>query len=176
MHIMMACRDMEVYLHSFLNLILHRRCFKLHAPNFLPAAMQPRRPSKYKANSAHTGEGLGLFVFDVWQQHMSAVRSSEMSGPVTSSHPRRRNRQEPCFGNIFSLSLIEIRIFACAVLILVSILAKVYCGYQSNVKYFRIILTLCACRDFTQITITEFFLSFIRICLLTYCSHPEDKQ
>jgi len=65
---------------------------------------------------------------------MKAVRSSEMSGPVTSSHPRRRNHQQPCCGNIFSRSVTEMRILAFPVLILVPVLAKVYCGYLSNLK------------------------------------------
>ena len=56
---------------------------------------------------------------------MTAVRPFETSGPVTSSHPSCEN---------ISLSVIEMRILTCTVLILVSVMAKVYFGYLSNVK------------------------------------------
>jgi len=38
----------------------------LHAPATLHELREPLGPSKYDAKSAHTGEGLGLILFDVW--------------------------------------------------------------------------------------------------------------
>jgi len=91
-----------------------------------------------------------------------------MSGPVTPSRPRRRNRQQPCCRNIFSQLVMEMRILAFPIIILVSVLAKDYCDYLSNIKRLKITLALCACHDFTQVTISGLFVSFIRIFLITY--------
>jgi hypothetical protein len=58
---------MEDYFYSFLTPTLHRRCFFfLSRPSNLPVETEPPGPSKYEATFAHIGEGLGLFVVDVW--------------------------------------------------------------------------------------------------------------
>ena len=100
MHTITVCREMELYFPSFLKPTLHRRVFYLHAPATLPVETEPSGPSKYEATSAHIGEGFGLFVFHFW---IAAYESSRFfRNVVASSHPRRRNRQQPCRGNIFS--------------------------------------------------------------------------
>ena len=84
------------------------------------------------------------------------------------SRPRRRNRQQRCCRTIFTQLVMEMWILNIPVLILVSVLVKVYCDYLSNIKCFKITLALCACYTFTQVTITEFFVSFIRKFLMIY--------
>jgi len=88
--------------------------------------------------------------------------------PVNPSRRRQRNRQQPCCRNIFSQLVMEMRILNFPLFILISVLAKEFCDYLSNRKSFKITLALCACRNFTQVTITEFFVSLIRIFLMTY--------
>jgi len=96
-----------------------------------------------------------------------------MSGPVTPARHRKRNCRQPCCRNIFSQLLMEMRILNIPVLyntdtILVSVLAKEYCDDHGNITCFKMALALCACYTFTQVTITELFVSFIRIFLMTY--------
>lgn len=104
---------------------------------------------------------------------MRAVSSSEMSDPITSSHPRRRNRQQHCCGAVL---VNEMWILTRPEIMLVPVLAKAYCGYQKNVKELQNNTSIMLCHDFTQVTITKFYLSFIRIFLMTYFTHTEDKQ
>jgi len=58
---------------------------------------------------------------------------------------------------------------------LVPVLAKAYCGYQKNVKELQNNTSIMLCHDFIQVTITKFYLSFIRIFLMMYFTHTEDK-
>ena len=130
---------------------------------------------KYEAKSAHTDEGLGLSVFDVW---ITAYESSTFFRNVRPRHQFTSQKKESSATLLWKHLLPignQMRILGPKVFILVSVLAKAYWGYLSNIKYIKIILALCACHDFTQTTIIEFFLSFIRTTLMTYFRHNKDK-
>jgi hypothetical protein len=99
---------------------------------------------------------------------VSSTRHPITPSPIDPSRPRRRNRQKPSCRNIFSQLVMEMRILIFPVLILFSLSAKEYCDYISNIKCFKITLALCACHNFSPVTIIEFFVSFIRIYLMTY--------
>jgi hypothetical protein len=66
MHTMIACREMEIYFHSCLPRHYMDMVFYFHSSTTLSAAREPSGPSIYEDQSAHTGEGLGPFRFDVW--------------------------------------------------------------------------------------------------------------
>ena len=130
---------------------------------------------KYEANIAHIGEGLDLSVFDVW---IAAYESSTFFRNVRPRHQFISQKKESSATLLWQHLLPNgnhMRILGPPVFILVSVLAIAYWGYLSNIKYIKIILALCACHDFTQTKITEFFLSFIRTTLMTYFRNNKDK-
>ena len=157
--------------------------FYLDAPTTLPTETEPPRPSKYEAKSAHIGEGLGLFVFDVWIAAYESSTYFRNVSPVTSSHPRRRNRQQPCCGNIFSRSVIETRELPCPVFMLVSVLDEVHFGYPCNTEVFYnntiiIIIIIIMCMSWFHPSNNNRIISlcFMWILLMTYFTRNKDKQ
>jgi hypothetical protein len=61
-----ACKEIKVYVHSFLIPRYMDVVFYLHSPATLTEARKTPESSKYEDKSAHIGEGLGFFVLDVW--------------------------------------------------------------------------------------------------------------
>jgi len=57
---------MEFFIHSFLSPTLHRSCYLSSLSSKFTRGQKPPGPSKFEMNTTQIGEGLGLFMFDLW--------------------------------------------------------------------------------------------------------------
>jgi hypothetical protein len=152
--------------------------FYFHSPATLPAVREPSGPSKHEVKSAHSGEGLGPFRFDVW---IAAYASDMFFRNVRPPHNFTSQKKESSAIRLWKYLLPIGNLNANSTMssIYPSIcFTKVYCGNVSNVKLLNIINNpgiMFMPRINPNTSNETLALRFIWIHLMTYFIYSKEK-